>query len=347
MTWPSTGQPDIVSLDELASAAGVPPDDVWAAVARGEIRATHGYVAFRDAVHAGRRLRATMRQAVMTTAPAPLFSGRKSGPDRSAALPVAVSGLVHGTVAGLVVLLTMTLGATAVVTTDSPADPMRLVYLIQPGPGGGGGGGGLRQPLPPRRAARKGERKLDSPLPPPPPKVDPAPEPPKPVEAAPLPPVQAPVVVSPSNDEDKAGVMEHRPAETPSQGSGTGGGAGTGNGTGMGEGEGSGIGPGSGGGTGGGPYRPGSGIEPPRLLREVRPEYTEEARRAGLQGDVVLEIVVRHDGTVGEVRVLQGLGRGLDGRAIEAVRQWRFSPARRLGSPVDVLVEVAVEFKLR
>jgi periplasmic protein TonB len=132
-----------------------------------------------------------------------------------------------------------------------------------------------------------------------------------------------------------------------SRGSGTGGGVGTGTGTGIGEGDGSGIGEGSGGGMGGGPYRPGSGIEPPRLLREVKPDYSEEARQRSIQGEVVLEIVVRRDGSVGEVRVLQGLGHGLDRRAIDAVRQWRFAPARRQGTPVDVMVEVAVEFKLR
>jgi protein TonB len=115
----------------------------------------------------------------------------------------------------------------------------------------------------------------------------------------------------------------------------------------MGEGDGAGIGPGSGGGTGGGPYRPGSGITPPELLREVKPDYTEEARRRGVTGEVLLEIVVKRDGSVGQVRVLQGLGAGLDERAVEAVRQWRFSPSRRQGTPVDVMVEVAVEFKFR
>ena len=104
---------------------------------------------------------------------------------------------------------------------------------------------------------------------------------------------------------------------------------------------------GTGGGTGGGPYRPGSGIEPPRVLREVKADYTEDARRRGINGDVVLEIVVRRDGSVGDVKVLQGLGGGLNDRAIQAVRQWRFAPARRQGSAVDVIVEVAVEFKLR
>jgi TonB family protein len=79
----------------------------------------------------------------------------------------------------------------------------------------------------------------------------------------------------------------------------------------------------------------------------VRADYTEDARRRGLSGEVVLEIVVRRDGSVGDVKILQGLGGGLNDRAVQAVRQWRFSPAQRLGSPVDVIVEVAVEFKLR
>jgi protein TonB len=107
------------------------------------------------------------------------------------------------------------------------------------------------------------------------------------------------------------------------------------------------VGLGSGGGTGGGPYRAGSGIEAPRLLREVKADYTDDARRRGVEGEVVLEIVVRSDGSVGEVKVLNGLDGGLNDRAIQAVRQWRFAPARRLGAPVDVIVEVSVEFKLR
>jgi len=93
--------------------------------------------------------------------------------------------------------------------------------------------------------------------------------------------------------------------------------------------------------------RPGSGVEPPRLLREVKATYTEEARRHGITGDVLMEVVVRRDGSVGDAHVLQGLGYGLEERAISAVKQWRFAPAMRKGVPVDVLVEVAVEFTLR
>ena len=122
---------------------------------------------------------------------------------------------------------------------------------------------------------------------------------------------------------------------------------GTGTGTGVGEGQGGGLGAGSGGGTGGGPYRPGAGIDPPKLIREMKATYTDEARRRGIQGDVVLEIVILRDGSVGEVTVRRGLDAGLDRRAIDAVRQWRFSPAKRHGVAVDVIVEVAVEFKLR
>ena len=93
--------------------------------------------------------------------------------------------------------------------------------------------------------------------------------------------------------------------------------------------------------------RPGSGITAPSILREVKPDYTEEGRRRNIEGDVVLEIIVRSDGTVGNVKLLRGLGAGLDERAVDAVRQWRFNPAHRYGTPVDVIVEVAVEFKLR
>jgi TonB family protein len=233
------------------------------------------------------------------------------------------------------------------------AEPMRMVFMMTPGPGGGGGGGGLRQKAPPPKALREGRRRESSPMPvrTPPPRVEPAPAPPEPkpepLNAEPLPAVVAPIVAAPADNRDRAGVLEEARNENATRGSGTGGGVGSGRGTGIGDGDGSGVGPGTGGGTGGGPFRPGSGIDPPRLLREVKADYTDDARRRGIEGDVVLEIVVRHDGTVGNVTVLKRLGGGLDDRAVQAVRQWRFAPASRRGSPVDVIVEVAVEFKLR
>jgi TonB family protein len=194
---------------------------------------------------------------------------------------------------------------------------------------------------------REGRQHLSSPVPVAKP-IAPAPVPtPPPITSEPLPALIAPIVSSPGDRQNRIGVVEPTMAQTDSHGPGAGGGAGTGVGTGLGPGSGAGVGPGSGGGTGGGPYRPGSGIEPPRIVREVKADYTEEARRRGLSGEVVLEIVVTRDGTVGDVKLLQGLGSGLDDRAIQAVRQWRFAPATKQGTPVDVLVEVAVEFKLR
>src|SRR5919197_159392 len=90
--------------------------------------------------------------------------------------------------------------------------------------------------------------------------------------------------LAPADTRTRIGVLEEKTAANDSHGPGRGGGAGTGTGTGLGEGDGSGVGPGSGGGTGGGPYRPGSGIEPPRIVREVKADYTDEARRRGLTG---------------------------------------------------------------
>jgi TonB family protein len=231
---------------------------------------------------------------------------------------------------------------------------MRLVFLPTPGPGGGGGGGGLRQTLPPPKALREGTQRISSPLPvrrepkPIEPVSKPAePKPDPPLAAEQLPVVVAPIVTAPANSRDRIGVLDETTASADSHGPGSGGGAGSGTGSGLGKGEGSGIGSGSGGGTGGGPFRPGSGIQPPRLLREVKADYTEEARQRGIAGDVVLEIVVRRDGSVGDVRILHGLASGLNERAVQAVRQWKFAPAQRLGTPVDVIVEVSVEFTLR
>jgi TonB family protein len=256
--------------------------------------------------------------------------------------------------AGLVLLTTLGMAKPQALVSDAEKKDMRLVFLVAPGPGGGGGGGGRVEPAPPPPAARKGVEKLRSPVPErrPRPRVDPPPIV-RPVEPPPVKeePVVAPVAPVAADPRDRAGVpwvaKEPPPQAAESHGPGTGGGTGNGQGTGIGQGDGAGIGPGSGGGTGGGPYRPGAGITAPAIVREVKPDYTEEGRRRHLEGDVVLEIVVRSDGSVGSVKLLQGLGAGLDERAMDAVRQWRFSPAKRYGVPVDVVVEVAMEFKLR
>jgi TonB family protein len=343
--------PDVYSAREIARAAGVRPRDVRDLAAAGLIQPIGDrFFSQADAVFAVRSLAGFETAGDRTLfRPAP-------GVRREPGLPIALAGTLHAAMLAAVALLTTAGMAKPEAVTPRDTNEMRLVFQMAPGPGGGGGGGGHLEPAPPPPAERKGIERLRSPIPVrrPPPRVEPPPivrrvEPP-PVKADPLPPVIAPVVPVAADTQDRSGVpwvAKTPPVVADSRGPGAGGGTGSGQGTGLGEGEGAGIGPGSGGGTGGGPYRPGSGITAPAILSEVKPDYTEEGRRRNVEGDVVLEIVVRSDGAVGNVKLVQGLGAGLDQRAMEAVRQWRFSPARRYGTPVDVIVEVAMEFKLR
>jgi TonB family protein len=358
---PST--PEVFTASEVARAAGTSTRDAEALLASGVISTLDG-----EFVDAAEATRAVLWLKGVPSGPAPeaqLFRPLRTSRQRRTG-PLTASGLLHA--AALAIALFTTMGVAG--RTESEArltTPQRLVFLVKPGPGGGGGGGGLKQPAPARPAMLKGSSTLKSPVPvertvrrpkpDPPQRPKPAPpeirpverpiEPPPPVATPdPIPQVVAPVVSAPAEPKNQAGVLTPTPPSE-SQGSGREGGSGSGIGRGIGEGAGAGVGDGSGGGAGGGPYRAGSGISAPQLLHEVKPDYTEEARRRSLSGDVVLEIIVRSDGRVGSVRVIQGLGAGLDQRAVDAVRQWRFSPARRLGTPVDVVVEVAVEFRLR
>jgi TonB family protein len=348
---PSPDRPDVYSAREIARAAGVRSRDVRDLVAAGLIQPIAGrFFSEPDAVFAVRSLAGNAVGGDGT-----LFRP-VSGMRREPALPMALTGTLHAAMLAALVLVTTAGMAKPDAVTPRDKNEMPLVFQMAPGPGGGGGGGGHAEPAPPPPAERKGVETLRSPVPVrrPPPRVEPPPiirrvEPP-PVKAEPLPPVVAPVVAVTADTQDRAGVpwvAKTPPVMEDSRGPGVGGGTGNGQGTGLGGGDGAGIGPGSGGGTGGGPYRPGSGITAPAIVREVKPDYTEEGRRRNVEGDVVLEIVVRSDGAVGSVKLLQGLGAGLDQRAVEAVRQWRFSPAKRYGTPVDVIVEVAMEFKLR
>lgn len=360
--------PDVYSAGDIAAAAGVPESRVLALIARGEIRsiATQlqfggddaslaNFVTQQEAVRAVKALKKGTTVAV----PGALGLGRElfaqaQRAERSTTVPLIVSTSLHGLAVATAIFVASLGFAVADERTEPVKDPepMRMVFLVQPGPGGGGGGGGLKMKTPPPKAERKGVQKISSPLParklPPPMRPEPKPpEPPKPLEAKQLPPVMAPIPTKTAETQDREGLLAKAPETPPSQGSGSGGGVGSGQGTGLGQGDGSGVGEGSGGGYGGGPFRPGSGVEPPRLLREVRANYTDEARRANIEGEVELEIVVRRDGTVGDVKIVRGLRGGLNERAVEAVRQWRFAAGRMKGVPVDVVVEVGVEFRLR
>lgn len=219
--------------------------------------------------------------------------------------------------------------------------PAKLILPPQAGPSGGGGGGGKHQLTPPSqgRLPRAAEKQF----------VPPDPEPPKNPDPKLI---VEPTVVAPQlallpqinllNIGDPNGVPG-----PPSSGPGSGGGIGTGQGRGVGEGKGPGVGSGEGGGYGGGVFRIGGGVTPPSVIYRVEPEYSEEARKARYQGAVVLEAIVRKDGTVDIIRIIRGLGFGLDQNAITALKQWRFRPGLRNGVPVDVSLSVEVNFNLR
>ena len=131
-----------------------------------------------------------------------------------------------------------------------------------------------------------------------------------------------------------------------SNGTGVSSGIGSGSGGGIGSGNGRGLGPGSGAGTGGGVFRVGGGVSAPRPIYNPDPEYSEEARKAKYQGVVVLHLIVGPDGRPRDIRVQRNLGMGLDDKAIEAVRTWRFEPAKKDGQPVAVAINVEVNFNL-
>jgi protein TonB len=131
-----------------------------------------------------------------------------------------------------------------------------------------------------------------------------------------------------------------------SNGPGFGGGIGSGEGTGIGSGRGGGLGPGEGGGVGGGVYSVGGNVTPPIPIYKPEPPYSEEARKAKYQGTVVLWIIVNIQGSVTDARVVKPLGLGLDEKALDTVRTWKFKAATRNGVPVPVRVMVEVSFRL-
>ena len=135
-------------------------------------------------------------------------------------------------------------------------------------------------------------------------------------------------------------------AVIPSNGTGSLSGIGEGSGGGVGPGTGRGVGPGEGMGIGGGTYRPGRGVTPPRPIFSPTPEFSEEARKAKYQGTCTLMIVVSADGRPTNIRVVNSLGMGLDEKAIETVKTWRFEPGQKDGHPVNVEMAVEVDFHL-
>jgi protein TonB len=121
---------------------------------------------------------------------------------------------------------------------------------------------------------------------------------------------------------------------------------GNGSGSGLGSGNGSGLGPGSGGNYGGGLRRVGGGVSAPVPIYTVEPEFSEEARKAKFMGVVTVNLIVGANGLPQNVHVVRGVGMGLDDKAVEAVKQYRFTPAKEGGKPVAVEMNVEVNFQI-
>jgi protein TonB len=204
-------------------------------------------------------------------------------------------------------------------------------------PAGGGGGGGAHEIVPPT----KGKLPEFQKQPITPPQVMLIDHPKLPVPAA----IQMPQIKMPDTNAPNLGIPQ-APNATLSAGSGSGSGIGTGHGGGLGIGSGNGLGPGEGGLSGGGVAHPGGGISSPKLIYSPDPEFSDEARRQKYQGVVVLSIIVDAQGNPQRIHVVRALGMGLDEKAIEAVRQYKFKPAMNGTRPVPVEINIEVNFQL-
>jgi TonB family protein len=206
---------------------------------------------------------------------------------------------------------------------------------------GGGGGGGDHSLVDPT----KGKLPKIEKNPVTPPQIQTIDKPKLPMEAAIE--VQKNLTLPDNPLMDNLGVKNSVNVKMASNGEGGGAGMGTGYGGGLGSGTGNGYGPGSGGNAGGGLYRVGGGVSAPVLVYHVEAEFSDEARRAKYQGIVTVSIIVDAQGNPTNPRIVRALGMGLDEKALEAIRQYRFKPAMKDGkTPVPVMMNVEIDFHL-
>lgn len=100
------------------------------------------------------------------------------------------------------------------------------------------------------------------------------------------------------------------------------------------------------GGTGDSPVRVGGNVKAPTIIDRFDPQYTEVARRARIQGIVIIEAVIDRQGNVTEARILKGLPMGLDNEALSAIKRWKFRPGTLNGQPVPVYYNLTINFRL-
>lgn len=213
-------------------------------------------------------------------------------------------------------------------------------YVLAPAKdrSGGGGGGGSHDTKPASKGALPKFAKTQLA----PPTVLPMEQPKLPV----TPTVVVPPEIKLPQTTGQLGDPMSKVIGTLSNGPGLGGGIGSGTGGGVGSGSGPGVGPGHGGGIGGGAYHVGGGVLPPKIISRVEPEFSEEARKNKWQGVVILRLIIGVDGKPHDISVQRTLGMGLDEKAVEAVKQWRFEPGTKDGQPVPVEVSMEVSFRL-
>ena len=204
-------------------------------------------------------------------------------------------------------------------------------------PAGGGGGGGAHEIVPPTKGKLPDFAKTQV-TPPQVLKID---HPKLPVPET----IVMPKMKEPDANLPNVGIPQAS-AVTLSAGNGGGSGIGSGNHGGIGSGTGNGLGPGEGGLTGGGYAHPGGGVSTPKLIYSVDPEFSDEARRQKYQGIVTLSIIVDAQGNPQRIHVVRPLGMGLDEKAVEAVKQYKFKPAMMGGKPVPVEINIEVNFQL-
>lgn len=267
-------------------------------------------------------------------------------PDRMAVKPNPWAIGISTSVNGLILLLVLIFGVRKVIEVTRPQlQAMNIDVGEWKAPkdvnkAGGGGGGGDRSLI----EASKGKL----------PKIEKDPVVPPQVQTFDKPKIPIPAAINvqtniqlPDNPLLPNIGMKTSANVVLSNGTGNGGGMGTGSGGGLGSGQGNGYGPGYGGNVGGGVYRVGGGISAPVPLNTVEAEFSDEARRAKYQGVCLIEMIVDVHGNPVSPHVVRPLGMGLDEKALEAVRQYRFKPAMKDGkTPVPVEITVEVNFRL-
>ena len=206
---------------------------------------------------------------------------------------------------------------------------------------GGGGGGGSHDIVDPIKG--KLPKIEDKPMTPP--QVPVLDKPKIPIESAIA--VQKNITLPDNPTLPNIGVTQSPNVALASNGQGGGAGMGTGYGGGLGSGTGNGFGPGTGGNTGGGLFRIGGGVSAPVPIYQPEAEFSDEARRAKYQGVCIVSLIVDAQGNPQNVHVVRPLGMGLDEKALEAVRKYKFKPALKDGrTPVPVMISIEVNFRL-